>query len=110
METCPGCGEHYRCLLQHYNFSPRCRPAAAEPAPRKRQQTPERDREVNARHFTNRITSAISAWCLHAHIDHYLSITELDTVRGLVSLCAAMITEFIEEELQLGAAATPTLP
>ena len=55
----------------------------------------------NPNQFRNRITDEISAYFLHLHVDHYVSVTQLDNMRGLLRTCAMFTADFIEEELKL---------
>jgi len=101
---CPTCGWQGVQLLHHFRQSPHCAPAKEEThAPRRKRALPsaERDPARAAQLFFNRVRGEIGKWFLHGHIDHYLSLTELDNMRGLLRICASLTTEFIEEELQL---------
>ena len=56
---------------------------------------------MSAQLFSNRVLGEIGKWFLHGHIDHFMTLGELDGVRGLLRTCASLTTEFIEGELQL---------
>jgi len=109
MEVCPaGCGFKGLKLKTHYYFSPNCKPAAtAVPQKQKRKV---RDPLASATLFFNRVQGEIGAWFLHAHIDKYQSLSELDNTRGLLRICTTLLTDFIEQELCLdGHPATPKI-
>ena len=100
--VCPaGCGYVGDNLKYHYRWSPRCEPAA-EALPLKRPRpSAGRDPAMSAQLFSNRVVGEIGKWFLHGHIDFFLSLGELDSVRGILRTCAALTTEFIEEELKV---------
>ena len=88
-------------LGHHFRWSPHCEAASKQSASRKRERPAKRDRTACVSLFQNRVAGEISKFFLHAHIDHYISLTQLDTFRGLLRVCASLTTEFIEEELHL---------
>jgi hypothetical protein len=101
-QACPaGCGFSGVNLGQHFRWSPYCEAASKPSASRKRERQAKRDRTASVSLFQNRIAGEIGKFFLHAHIDHYMSLTQLDTLRGLLRVCASLTTEFIEAELQL---------
>ena len=110
-QTCPAvCGYRGHNLRHHYRWSPFCEPAKEAPQPKRERQSAGRDPAVSAQLFSNRVLGEIGKWFLHLHIDHYLSLTELDSMRGLLRICASLTTEFINEELQLsGHTASPKI-
>ena len=101
-QVCPaGCGHRTGNLGHHYRWSPLCAAVAEAPQPKRPRPSHVRDPAVSAQLFSNRVLGEIGKWFLHGHIDHYLSLTELDSMRGLLRICASLTTEFIKEELQL---------
>jgi hypothetical protein len=99
--SCPaGCGFHGASLEHHYVYSPHCKPPDDDgPPPEKRR----RDPAIAAHLFANRVAATLGKAFLRAHVDHYLTYSDLDLCRTLSQLCAKMACDFIEQELgQLG--------
>ena len=99
-----GCGYRGAYLQRHFAQSPRCAPANEAPAEKRARASAGREPRDPARAaqlFFNRVHGEVGKWFLHGHIDHFLSLTELDNMRGLLRICASLTTEFIKEELEL---------
>ena len=99
MLSCPAeCGYTGVSLRNHYRWSPECEiqaPPPPEPTSKRK-----RDPAGAARLFCNRAAGAMSKAMLRLHVDQYLSLADLEQVRGLVIACVELTTTFIEEELK----------
>ena len=103
-QECPSCSWRGVQLAGHFRESARCAPAKEAPPEKRARESAGREPRDPARAaqlFFNRVHGEIGKWFLHGHIDHFLSLTELDNMRGLLRICASLTTEFIEEELEL---------
>ena len=99
MQSCPAhCGYKGGNLRRHYRYSPECEVQASTPP--KPTSKRKRDPAVAATLFSNRAAGAMGRAMLKLHVDQYVSLADLEQVRGLVIACVELVTSFIEEELQ----------
>ena len=97
MVKCPAnCGFTGVRLEGHFRHSPHCRPPPVTTAPPKRK----RDATLSAKLFANRVSAVLSKELMRMHVDHYVSMEDLELVRGVVLRCSELLTAFIEDELR----------
>ena len=91
------CGYEGVRLECHYRWSPHCRlpPPPAAPASKKRK----RDPSASAALFRNRLATSIGNTMTRMHVDQYMKLTDLETVRGLLVASTELVTAFIHAEL-----------
>ena len=94
MVKCPAnCGFTGVRLEGHFRHSPHCRPPPVTTAPPKRK----RDATLSAKLFANRVSAVLSKELLRMHVDHYMSMADLELVRGVVLTCSELLTAFIKD-------------
>lgn len=104
---CPAqCGFVGVSMQHHFQHSPHCIPVVdTAPPEAKRSRDPSRAAQL----FSNRVKGAMGKAMLMMHVDHYLTIPDLELVRNLVLVTAGLTVEFIESELQSGTDADESL-
>ena len=83
-------------LASHLRRSPSCRTEV--PRGEKR---PKRDPEVGRQLFVNELTELVGRSLFTAHIDKYMSMTELDAMRSLILACATLTLDYVGGEFAM---------
>jgi hypothetical protein len=105
--ACPaGCG--YRGIRQshHLFWSPQCKPVFEAPVVKRGRPDP----AVAQRLFNAQLKELVGKSLLTAHIDKYMSMSELDAMRGLILACGKMTLDFIAGEQGLLQHSTEAVP